>query len=87
MQFRVRLFDATAAAVREELLEAESPAAAAERLLQAGLVVLSIQAAAAHKPTSSNGPKLDVAWWCRELRTLLAAGLAVVEALETLNAQ
>jgi general secretion pathway protein F len=32
-------------------------------------------------------PAMDVAWWCRELRTLLAAGMTVVEALETLNAQ
>jgi len=31
--------------------------------------------------------KLDVAWWCRELRTLLMAGMTVVEAVETLNAQ
>ncbi|HEY4080824.1 MAG TPA: type II secretion system F family protein [Burkholderiaceae bacterium] len=31
--------------------------------------------------------KLDVAWWCRELRTLLTAGMTVVEAMETLNAQ
>lgn len=87
MQFQVRLFDASATAVREELLEAESQAAAAQRLEQAGLVVLSIQAAAARQPAATKDPKLDVAWWCRELRTLLAAGMTVVEALETLNAQ
>lgn len=28
----------------------------------------------------------DVAWWCRELRTLLLAGMTVVEAIETLAA-
>jgi general secretion pathway protein F len=86
MQFQVRLFDATAAAVREELLEAESQADAAERLQQAGVVVLSIQAARS-RPVAARGAALDVAWWCRELRTLLAAGMTVVEALETLNAQ
>jgi general secretion pathway protein F len=35
----------------------------------------------------SSAAKLDVAWWCRELRTLLLAGMTVVEAMETLNAQ
>jgi general secretion pathway protein F len=29
----------------------------------------------------------NVEWWCRELRTLLKAGMTVVEALETLHAQ
>lgn len=88
MQFQVRFFDATAAAVREELLDADSPAAAAQRLQHAGLVVLSIRpASAAPRRTTHAASGLDVAWWCRELRTLLAAGMTVVEALETLNAQ
>jgi general secretion pathway protein F len=30
---------------------------------------------------------LDVGWWCRELRTLVVAGMTVVEALETVNSQ
>lgn len=29
--------------------------------------------------------RLDVAWWCRELRTLLFAGMTVVEALDTMQ--
>jgi len=33
------------------------------------------------------GGRFDVAWWCRELGTLLKAGMTVVEALETLDAQ
>jgi general secretion pathway protein F len=87
MQFQVRLFDASAAAVREELLEAESQSAVAERLQQSGLVVLSIKAAGVAREPARGAQSLDVAWWCRELRTLLAAGMTVVEALETLNAQ
>jgi general secretion pathway protein F len=85
MQFQVRLFDAAAAAVREETVEAESAASAQASAAAAGLVVLSVQRATSPKPRGQ--AKLDVAWWCRELRTLLAAGMTVVEALETLNAQ
>lgn len=32
------------------------------------------------------GPRFEVAWWCRELRTLLLAGMTVVEAIETMQA-
>jgi general secretion pathway protein F len=85
MQFQVRLFDAAAAAVREETVEADSSATAVAGFAGGGLVVLSVRQAAAAKPKA--GARLDVAWWCRELRTLLAAGMTVVEALETLNAQ
>ena len=31
--------------------------------------------------------RLDVAWWCRELRVLLVAGMTVVEAIDTLALQ
>lgn len=32
------------------------------------------------------GPQFEVAWWCHELRTLLLAGMTVVEAIETMRA-
>ncbi|MED5621558.1 type II secretion system F family protein [Ideonella sp. BN130291] len=84
VEFQVRLFDAAAAAVREERAEGDSAAAVTERLQRGGMVVLSV----AEVATASHATaKLDVAWWCRELRTLLGAGMTVVEALETLNAQ
>ena len=90
MQFHVRLFDAAASAVREETVEAESRAAIDARFARAGLAVLSVQGSnrvASARSSIPAGTALDVAWWCRELRTLLAAGMTVVEALETLNAQ
>ena len=89
-QFQVRLFDAARSAVREETVEAESRVVLEERLAAAGAVVLSVQPVAHTndaRSLSGGGPALDVAWWCRELRTLLAAGMTVVEAIETLNAQ
>lgn len=86
MQFRVRWFDAVTRSVRDELTEADSAAVAAERFGRDGAVVLSVQ-----RPMrlASRAPRadIDVAWWCRELRTLLFAGMTVVEALESLQAQ
>ena len=88
MQFTVRLFDAASAQVREETLEAESRDELSTRLAGVGSVVLSVRRVAGARPASGvAGGKLDVAWWCKELRTLLAAGMTVVEALETLHAQ
>jgi general secretion pathway protein F len=88
MQFQVRLFDPVKAAVREEGAEAQSRAALLERFTQAGFTVLSVKAVARQMPLRLGaGAALDVGWWCRELRTLLAAGMTVVEALDTLHAQ
>jgi len=83
--YRVRVFDPATAAIREECLEATSQAALAQTLEGAGAVVLSV----AREGTigRSRAASIDVAWWCRELRTLLSAGMTVVEALETLHAQ
>jgi general secretion pathway protein F len=89
VQYTVRLFDAASAAVHEELLEAASAAEAQARLSQDGRVVLSVSAVkeghTGRRPMADD--VLDTAWWCRELKTLLAAGMTVVEALETLQAQ
>jgi general secretion pathway protein F len=88
MQFQVRLFDPVKAAVREEGAEAQSRAAVLERFTKAGVTVLSVKAVARQVPRRLGaGAALDVGWWCRELRTLLAAGMTVVEALDTLHAQ
>lgn len=90
MQFNVRLFDAALSAVREETVEAPSRETLDSRLAAAGVVVLSVQASVRLRGGRVSGrgaAALDVAWWCRELRTLLAAGMTVVEAIETLNAQ
>jgi general secretion pathway protein F len=85
MQYQVRWFDAGTNAVRDETAEAPSEAALSQRLEDAGHVVLSVHRTRAARRL--RGADLDVAWWCRELRTLLNAGMTVVEALETLHAQ
>ena len=89
-QFQVRLFDSTLARVREETFEAVSKAALEAQLTASNTVVLSIEpvkSTARIMPTAGRGDSLDISWWCRELRTLLVAGMTVVEAIETLDAQ
>lgn len=59
----------------------------------AGWTLLSsqINATSQHAKSISTGratrEKLDTAWWCRELRGLLLAGMTVVEAIDTLKTQ
>ena len=86
--FSVRYFDPVRATVAQERAEAASEAVLREQWAQDGRIVLSLKAerdrgAAADK----RALPLDIAWWCRELGTLLNAGMNVVEALETLDAQ
>lgn len=93
MQYAVRWFDPQASAVREDTLDVPDAAHLAQALaLQfeaKGRVVLTARplrsASVRGEPRSSAA--LDVGWWCRELRTLISAGMTVVEALETVNAQ
>lgn len=84
MRYLVRTFHANSASVSEQTVESVSAALAPAGLAGSGHVVLSVQALNAARP---GRPALDVAWWCREVRTLVAAGMTVVEALETLRAQ
>jgi general secretion pathway protein F len=57
------------------------------RLREAGSVVLAIRASKAWLRTPwPRAIAFDAAWWCRELRTLLVAGMTAVEAIETLAA-
>lgn len=87
-RFRVRYFDPARSGVVDEAIEAASEAAAREALAAARRVVLDLQPlTAGPAPVKPSGAPFDVAWWCRELRTLLKAGMTVVEALETLQAQ
>lgn len=87
MPFVVRSFDPATAQIHEQVVDVASMEQA-QGSLRAGYVLLSIKEATL--PKQSIAPvrsKLDVAWWCHELKTLLSAGMTVVEALETLNAQ
>ena len=82
MRFLVRSMLPGAAAVAEAQLDAASEAEVRSRVIAQGHVVLSVQAT--HRAVAA--PRFDVAWWCRELRTLLRSGMTVVEAIETLAA-
>ncbi|RZI81551.1 MAG: type II secretion system F family protein [Rubrivivax sp.] len=90
MRFQVRaVATADASQIVEVELDAPSEQQARAEALALGLSVLSLQT---KKEISSgaNAPNWrssDLAWWCRELRTLIAAGMTAVEALETLQAQ
>ena len=85
--FNVRYFDPTRAAVTEERAEAESESMLRARWASTGRVVLALRAERMAAGPSRRSARFDVAWWCRELGTLLKAGMTVVEALETLDAQ
>lgn len=91
MQFQVRLFDPATSAVHEDTLEASSSADLGAEVSRLGQVLLSAKPLSTARwrpsPSPASSGKLDVAWWCRELRTLLSAGMTIVEAIETLNAQ
>jgi general secretion pathway protein F len=74
-------------AVTELRLVADSPeAATAAAASQHGMQVLSVQALSAGTQAATWRAQ-DLAWWCRELKTLLGAGMTLVEALDTLQAQ
>ena len=86
--FKIRYFDPARAAIAEERAEAASEAALRAQWVRAGRVVLGLQADSSRvAPLPHRAAAFDVAWWCRELGTLLKAGMTVIEALETLDAQ
>lgn len=85
MRYAVRHVPGGATGVREETVEAVSAAELRQRLTAAGSVVLEIRdvgrGSLPRRPAA-----FDLAWWCRELETLLRAGMTAVEAIETLAA-
>jgi general secretion pathway protein F len=83
MQVQLRWFDVQSGTVQEAALEAETVGTAVQQAEALGHVVLASGPAARNR--AGKAPHLS--WWCRELRTLLLAGMTVVEALETLQAQ
>ena len=90
-QYRVRYVDVPANAVRESMVVGSSVAAARSALEADGRIVLEIEVARrslASLLQGIRGPERlkprEVALLCHELRTLLVAGLSVVEALEAL---
>jgi len=92
MQYVIRWFDPELSSIREDVVDVPEPArlaeATAQRVERSGGVVLSTQPVrTAQRRVIRGEAALDVGWWCRELRTLISAGMTVVEALETVNAQ
>ena len=90
MSFDVRLLRRGSSAVEETRLDAASEGELRSRLDAEGAVVLGLQpsqqAPASARRTLGGAGTFDVGWWCRELRTLLLAGMTAVEAIETLAA-
>ena len=84
MQFLTRWIAPHQALIEEALVEAPDEAALRARLQSEGATVLSIARQKGARP-STGGKSFDVAWWCRELATLLRAGMSAVEAIETLQ--
>jgi general secretion pathway protein F len=82
VRFLVRSMPPGAAAVTEAQIDAGSVAEARSRVAAQGHAVLSVRAT----QLAASAPRFDVAWWCRELRTLLRSGMTVVEAIEALAA-
>jgi general secretion pathway protein F len=88
MMYKVRSVpSANPTQVSERWVDATSDVALRSSMAQQGQIVLSIQPARFWAVSLPRGQRFDVAWWCRELRTLLKAGMTVVEAIETLHAQ
>lgn len=87
MEFSIRYFDPSRGSVIQERIAADSVEALRAQMASAGRVVLQL-AATKTSPWSklTRRKTFEVAWWCRELRTLLLAGMTVVEAIETLQA-
>src|SRR5881394_1431196 len=90
ISFDVRLLRRGSAAVEDARLDAASESALRDRLGAEGAVILTVQRSRSSVAVAPAGRAragaFDVGWWCRELRTLLLAGMTAVEAIETLAA-
>ncbi len=87
-EFSIRYFDPASRTVVQELVVTQSASQLQSEFEAAGRVVLELRrhGKAMFEPRGSK-TEFNVGWWCRELRTLLKAGMTVVEALETLQVQ
>jgi general secretion pathway protein F len=85
--FEVRALSGGQGLVQTVVVEANSADQAKALLIAQGFGVLSARRLQTAQPTGVPLSSGDLAWWCQELKTLLRAGMTVVEALETLQAQ
>ena len=84
MRFLVRSIAPQQGVIVEALFEALDEATLRTQLAAEGARVLSLKAAGTARPMRG-ADRFDVAGWCRELVTLLRAGMTAVEAIETLQ--
>ena len=82
MRFILEAFEPSTGSLRQHVREGGTAAQARQWVEAQGDVVLSCKKERA--PSSATG-RTNVAWWCRELHTLLSSGMTVVEGLETLS--
>ena len=86
MRFLVRSIAPQQGVIAEALFEAADEAALRSRLAAEGSRILSLRPAEKVR-AAGRADRFDVAAWCRELVTLLRAGMTAVEAIETLQLQ
>ena len=84
MHFRVRYFDPVTRTAHRATIEASSIAAAGAMLADRGQTVLDVKPAVGLFAVRS---RIDLRLFCRELASLLKAGMTIVEALEALSAR
>jgi len=85
--FHVRSVRLGDAAVSEETLQAVSETALRQTLAGQGRTVLSVKATKARSSKAVAGGRGHYALFCREVGTLIQAGMTVVEAVDTLSAR
>ena len=91
MRFQVRTLQPGDTAVQQQWIDAASESTLRAQLQAQGLAVLSVraaaQASAARLPWRSAVQRQRFPLFCREVRTLIQAGMTVVEAVDTLCAR
>lgn len=90
MRIKARYLRSADTSITEELIDALSIEEARERLQKQGHTLLSLQSHTEHKTQLTRLLRLKknpYPLFCREIRTLLRAGMTVVEAIETLAAR
>ncbi|MGE0429155.1 MAG: type II secretion system F family protein [Hydrogenophaga sp.] len=85
--FHVRSVRLGDAAVSEQTLQAASEAVLRQALAGQGLTVLSVKAVKVSPRTTAACGRGRYALFCREVGTLIQAGMTVVEAVDTLSAR
>lgn len=75
----------TRGAIETIRMTAPSEDAAHQQVSASGATVLSVRSVRDAGRSGRSGHGFEVAWWCRELGTLLRSGMTVVEAIDTLS--